>query len=294
MLIKTTNGNAEIIIEKNGTRTIEFENKLKLEYPLNLDIRVTTSCSLGKNPKTNKAFCNFCHESAVTNGVECDYELLKDKLIELPKGIELAIGGNNITPALIDFLKWCKNKDFICNLTSNHLHINRDGEKLKYLLKNNIIKGLGISYRKTSQLNLDKFFIEHPNVILHVIAGIDEVDDILKTPFKKILVLGYKKFGFGETYYSNEIKDNLQKWYWWVNKLFIKDIISFDNLAIEQLNIKRFFDEKTWETFYQGEHSFYINAVDKYFAPSSRSDKKTYWNNITIKKYFEEIENKNT
>lgn len=287
-----TNGNAAITIKKDGTRIIKFKGNLKLDYPLNLDIRVTTSCSLGKNPKTNKAFCDFCHESAITNGVECDYELLKDLLSDLPKGIELAIGGNNITAELINFMSWCKTKDFICNLTSNHLHINRDSKKLKYLLENEIIKGLGISYRKTYPINFDNFFIEHPNVVLHVIAGIDIIDEILALPFNKILVLGYKKFGFGEKYYSDNVKDNLQKWYWWIGKLFAKPLVVFDNLAIEQLNIKRFFDNASWAKFYQGEHSFYINAVEQYYAPSSRSADKTSWSKLTIKKYFEQIKNK--
>ena len=50
------------------------------------------------------------------------------------------------------------------------------------------------------------------------------------------------------------------------------DIISFDNLALEQLDIKSKLPDSMWQEFYQGEHSFYINAVDQYFAPSSRSN----------------------
>jgi len=59
---------------------------------------------------------------------------------------------------------------------------------------------------------------------------------------------------------------------------------------LEQLNIKRFLTPEKWEEFNQGEHSFYINAVDKYFAPSSRSSEKTDWNEMTIPDYFKTIE----
>jgi hypothetical protein len=66
-------------------------------------------------------------------------------------------------------------------------------------------------------------------------------------------------------------------------------VVSFDNLALEQLKINRFLLPEQWEEFNQGEHSFYINAVDEYFAPSSRSNEKTDWTNITISEYFKII-----
>lgn len=284
------NGNAVVNLSEDGTRVIEYEGELKLEYPLNIDIRVSTACSLGKNPYTGKAVCEFCHESAMTNGSECDYNSLKEKLFGLPKGIELAIGGNKVTPGLIDFLEWSKEQGYICNLTVNYLHIGRDARVLKILLKDDLIKGLGISYRKGfAYKQIDSFFINHPNVVLHVIAGIDEVDEILKTPFKKVLVLGYKTFGFGVDYFSPDVEKNIKTWYWWVSKLFDKDVCSFDNLALEQLNIKRFFSDDKWSVFNQGEHSFYIDAVNKIFAPSSRSANKENWN-LSIKEYFKKLE----
>ena len=85
------NGNSTVELFNDGTRIINFEGNLKLDYPLNIDIRVSTACSLGFNPKTNKATCEFCHESARTDGKECDYNELKKMLKGLPKGIELAI-----------------------------------------------------------------------------------------------------------------------------------------------------------------------------------------------------------
>lgn len=291
-IVEYQNGNSTVELFDDGTRIIKFEGNLKLDYPLNLDIRVSTACSLGYNPKTNKATCEFCHESARTDGVECDYEELKKILKGLPKGIELAIGGNKLTPGLTDFLLWSKKQGYVNNLTVNHLHINRNEFLLKMYLLEGIIKGLGISYRKGFPINFDEFFIKHPNVVLHVIAGIDNVDEVVSLPFEKILVLGYKTFGYGIEYFNDGVKKGIEEWVWYVKKVIDnKRVVSFDNLALEQLKIKRFLTEKKWNEFYQGEHSFYINAVDQYFSPSSRNPIKVDWKETNIKEYFKQLEN---
>lgn len=107
---------------------------------------------------------------------------------------------------------------------------------------------------------------------------------------KKVLVLGEKNFGFNEGKVDLTTQSH-KEWYWNVRKLFDTfNVVSFDNLALEQLNIKRFFPADKYEEFNQGEHSFYINAVDGYFAPSSRSSDKTDWNETTIQNYFKQLD----
>lgn len=56
---KYKNGNALISIFDDGTRYIEFENSLNLDYPLNIDIRVSTQCSFGQKPDGSPGFCTF-------------------------------------------------------------------------------------------------------------------------------------------------------------------------------------------------------------------------------------------
>jgi hypothetical protein len=256
---------------------------------LNIDIRISTKCSFGRNPATGKGLCDFCHESSTTDGVECDYKALMEKLTGLPKGIELAIGCNELTPDLYEFILWCSLQSYIVNLTVNQGHIMRDFYALKHLVENGFIKGLGVSYRSSLNFIVPEFILEYPNTVFHVIAGIDTFDDVLSLKekgVKKILILGEKDFGFNEGKVDLKSYEHMA-WYWWVKKLFHEfDVVSFDNLALEQLNIKRFFTDEQWALFYQGEHSFYINAVDKTFSASSRSTLKLPWDSITVQEFY--------
>jgi hypothetical protein len=64
--------------------------------------------------------------------------------------------------------------------------------------------------------------------------------------------------------------------------------VSFDNLALEQLKLKRFFTQENWDVFNQMEHSFYLNAVDQTMSPSSRSPLKTAWDEMGLGDYYKE------
>jgi hypothetical protein len=294
MLKKYNNGNAVVTIENDGSRVIEYENTLSLDFPLNIDIRVSTQCSFGFNPKTGKAFCDFCHESARTDGSECDYDVLREKLTGLPKGIELAIGANQFTSGLYEFILWCNLQDYIVNLTVNQGHLKRDSEGLRHIIECGFIKGLGVSYRSSLKWDVPQFILDYDNTVFHVIAGIDsfhDVESLSKKGVKKILVLGEKDFGFNQGKVDLTTKSH-KEWLWWIRNMFnVFDVVSFDNLALEQLKIQRFFTDKNWSIFNQGEHSFYINAVDKYYAPSSRSNMKSHWDICSVPDYFKLIKN---
>jgi hypothetical protein len=289
-IVKYENGNATVELFDDGTRVITSpDSSFDFEYPLNLDIRVSTKCSFGRNPKSGKGTCDFCHESAMTNGVECDYKELMSTLEELPEGIELAIGCNEFTPDLYEFILWCGLQGYIVNLTVNQGHLKRDLEGLKMITEQGFVKGLGVSYRSELKWDIPEYILNYKNTVFHVITGIDLVNDVKSLSergVRKILVLGEKDFGFNEGN-VDLLRREHREWFWWISKLFdVFDTVSFDNLALEQLNIKRFFTDEKWEEFNQGEYSFYINAVEKYFAPSSRSSEILTWTNISIREYF--------
>ena len=50
------------------------------------------------------------------------------------------------------------------------------------------------------------------------------------------------------------------------------DAVSFDNLAIEQLNVKQLMSEEEWNEFYMGDdgqYTMYIDMVNRKFAKNS-------------------------
>lgn len=276
--MKYRNGNAVVTLDlQDGTRIIEYPDNdgLILETPLNIDIRVSTQCPYGYNVETQKSTCAFCHESALVSGVECHYGVLQQVLMDakLPRGTEIALGVNEVTDNLIQFVKNLYRLGLVVNITMNERYILQYGDTgLKQMLP--YVFGLGISYRSLQGcLSLPDWIADYPHTVIHVINGIDDFDDVkeLGVKYRKLLVLGEKDFGFNrgkvnlDTLEHKQWKSNIMQ----LTKIF--DIVSFDNLGLQQLEIRGKITEEEYKSFYQGEHSMYINAVEQYFAPSSRT-----------------------
>lgn len=291
---KYRNGNAEIEMLDDGTRFISYDgDNLDLEYPLNIDVRVSSKCAFGLNPKTGRSICDFCHESARTDGETGNLAMLTEKIDELPFGVEIAIGANQVDGNFRWLLQHLQGR--IVNLTINQGHLWRDREHISKAIESKHVRGLGVSYRK-GMAPIPPAILEYPNTVVHVIAGIDEIHDVYRLAedgVKKILVLGEKDFGFNKGRVDLESHKHLM-WRMFVRRLFdLFEVVSFDNLAIEQLRVGRFINQETWNMFYQGEYSMYINAVDGTFSPSSRSPEKTPWADISIRDYFQHLQNSN-
>ena len=272
------NGNADVWLDlRDGTRVIEYPDNepLTLQTPLNIDIRVSTQCPYGYDAITKQSTCVFCHESALVNGQECHYGILQQVLIDanLPMGTEIALGVNQVTDDLIQFVKNLWKLGLVVNITMNERYIIEFGDTgLKRLLP--YVFGLGISYRSLQGcLSLPDWIADYPHTVIHVINGIDDFDDVkeLGVKYRKLLVLGEKDFGFNrgkvnlDTPQHKQWKSNIMQ----LTKIF--DIVSFDNLGLQQLEIRGKITDEEYKSFYQGEHSMYINAVEQYFAPSSRT-----------------------
>ena len=291
-MIQYRNGNADITLYEDGTRFIETEDSiLRLDTPLNIDIRVSKRCPYGYDSSRGVSVCGFCHESATVDGKVCDYDKLLNVIREsdLPKGTELAIGANLISDDFIEFVKELNILGFIVNITVNERYLTDRGDRqLKKVMQ--YIKGLGISFRTLcGSMNLPEWISEYSNTVLHVICGIDNLKDVCKLhkKYHKILVLGEKDFGFNTNKVDLNSKSHIE-WDTYIMKLTkLFNIVSFDNLALEQLHIRDKISKDEYETFYQGEHSMYINAVDEYFAPSSRTlDNIKKFDEISLRDYF--------
>jgi len=253
------NGNAHIKLYEDGTRIIETDDdEFKLNYPLNMDVTITHRCDHG---------CKFCYLNCTSDGEHAD--ILKPSFLDtLHAGTELAINLNDLShPQLSKFLVRMRDRGVFVNGTINQDHFMKYYKVLGGLCKSKCLWGLGISLTKATPefVQLAKRF---PNAVIHVINGILQPKDIeaLRDNGLKLLVLGYKNVGRGEEYeIDNEIAIRMRQRYLYdmlpsmVNHF---DVISFDNLAIQQLNAKRLVNSEQWSELFQGEEGTSTFAVD--------------------------------
>ena len=270
LLGRYMNGNTRNYIYSDGTRVCETDDdEFKFAYARNMDIKICNRCSMQ---------CKFCHEGSTPDGKLGD--ILKEKFIEtLHPYQECAIGGGNVLehPDLIPFLEKLKELNVITNITLNQIHFEQNIDLVDMMFKEKLIYGLGVSL-----VNPTKEFIEkvkqYPNIVIHVINGVLSPKDVyaLENNNLKMLILGYKHLRRGNEYYESEMNDikNKQNWlYENLESMLDKfKVVSFDNLAIEQLDVKRLLSDKEWEEFYQGNdgsNTYYIDMVERKFARSS-------------------------
>ena len=263
------NGNYTVKILNDGTKIRETnDDDFIPAFAENCDVKITDRCDGG---------CPFCYEGCTPNGKHGD--ILNYKFLDtLHPYTELAINGNDLThPDLIPFLKKMKEKKIIINMTVNQIHFEEYFDIIDALVFDKLIYGLGVSLRKPTVdfVNKIKTF---PNAVIHVINGIlsDEDYEALKDNDLKMLILGYKHLRRGVDYY-NYFEDSVQKKMTWLHgnlgdMLNHFKVVSFDNLAIEQLDVKRLLSDEQWDEFYMGDDggfTFYIDMVDGTFGKNS-------------------------
>lgn len=297
--MKFQNGNAFIEITSDGTRTTSFKNKLKLDYPRQADIKLTNWCNMS-------SICTYCHEKSNFKGKHADFDTLIKVIDECGPGVEWAFGGGSTLhyPKIKELLLEVKKRNQIANVTVNQLHLKQQIHLIEELIENDLIKGLGLSYRDNNICNEQmKKLVKYEHTVVHLICGVNHVDDIKflneTFGFTKFLVLGYKEFGMGIPHYQkndSDIEKNKLKWYQEIHKYFGKLIISFDNLGLEQLNMKRWLSKEEWDLFYQGDDmgesgSMYFDAVEQNFARTSRCSERVNIKDSTLIEFFNTIIN---
>jgi hypothetical protein len=106
----------------------------------------------------------------------------------------------------------------------------------------------------------------------------------------KILILGYKNYGRGKTFLNPTITDNISKLKGDLWQILGKGTVSFDNLALEQLDVKSHLTKEGWEKRYMGDDgkfTMYFDAVKMEYAISSTSNRIKVTNNII--EYFQSL-----
>lgn len=286
------NGNYKTEIYEDGTRIRETEeDKFIPAFAENCDIKITDSCNMN---------CAFCHEGSSSNGKHGD--ILNPKFLKTFHPYqECAIGGGNVFehPDLIPFLENLKKQKVIANITVHQVHFLENLELIRKLQEEKLVYGIGVSVSVPTE-ELIKALKSVPNTVCHVINGIwnKKVAEMMADRGLKILILGYKELRRGNEYIAtyDEIVANNKKWLFNnLGNLFKKfKLISFDNLSIEQLEVKRFLSNEEWEEFYQGDDgtsTFYIDAINQKFARSSTAafDKRYEIGNFSMDDMFKII-----
>ena len=173
-------------------------------------------------------------------------------------------------------------------MTLNYKHFIDNLSTLQYLVSNNLIRGIGISSNEIDD-NLIHILESYPNVVLHIINGLITPENLQKLYGKRVrvLILGYKEIRRGKILYNNnkDFIDNNKRWMYnnvadFITKL---RLVSFDELALNQLDVKRAIPEEKWNLYYQGgdgQSTMFVDLVQEEFAKSSISSKRYGLNSI--------------
>jgi hypothetical protein len=268
---KYINGNYVVKFNtENGTKIRETEDDdFIAEFPENMDVKITNQCDMG---------CPMCHENSTVNGLHGD--ILNPQFINtLRPYTEMAIGGGNplAHPDLIPFLEKLKERNVVANMTVNQVHFEKSQDVVRKLVDDGLINGLGVSL-----VNANDKFVElikqYPNAVIHTINGLLKPSDIevLQNNGLKMLILGYKTFRRGIDWYATDHENIIVKKSWLYDNLsdIIEkfSVVSFDNLAIEQLDVSRLMSKDEWNEFFMGEdgnYTMYIDLVKQQFARCS-------------------------
>lgn len=268
------NGNYVVTIFNDGTKVRRTEeDEFRPAFAENCDVKITDKCSQG---------CPFCYEGCTINGKHG--ELFKYPFIKsLHPGTEMALNGNDMDhPDLNEFLKLLKEQKVFANITVNQNQFIKNYNKLRKYQEQNLIHGIGVSLTDPNPEFIAKIKVMK-NIVIHTINGILSEKDVnaLKSNNLKILILGYKDLKRGVSYHNDNndtivanqkwLYDNLEEMQQWF------DVVSFDNLALEQLDVRRILTEEQWEEFYMGDDggfTFYIDMVKGEFAKNSLSQKR--------------------
>lgn len=268
------NGNTTTTIYDDGTKThFTMDDEFEFEFPESHDISISQCCDNG---------CEWCYYGCSPTGKHG--KLTGWKFFDTMRPYtEIAINLQRPWhPDLETFLFEMRKRKIIVNVTINQNHfMSEDSKQLIEAYSDlGLIKGIGISLTDPTQDGFIDEVKKYPNAVIHIIAGITHPEDIgyLMGCGLKLLILGYKKTERGKNFYDHSstlIEDNIK----WIESGLNEivngfKVVSFDNLAIEQLHIKDKLTDKEWETFYGGDDgtvTFFIDLVKGVFARNSLS-----------------------
>lgn len=268
------NGNTWTTIYDDGTKEhVTMDDEFEFEFTESHDISISQCCDNG---------CEWCYYGCSPTGKHG--KLMGWKFFDSMRPYtEIAINLQRPIPDdILLFLKEMHDRKILVNVTVNQNHF-MDGSIKEFLgeaIADNLINGIGISLTDPTQKGFIEDVKKYPNTVIHVIAGVTPWGDIqdLMGHDLKLLILGYKKTGRGKKYYDSlylPIITQIKYLEGGLDEVINGfKVVSFDNLAIEQLHIKDKLSDKEWENFYGGDDgtvTFFIDLVKGVFARNSLS-----------------------
>lgn len=284
------NGSYFVTLLKDGTKIRhKLDDKGRVEFPESIDLKITNQCNKG---------CEFCHEDSKPDGHHATLSNIIEAIyiLNMSWGCEIAIGGGNplLHPELEEILLLLGKMKLVCNLTINEMHLTDEWiDKLVEWQDKEWLHGIGIS---TQDGFCNQVWDLHrlKNLVFHCILGNSSPFEVLQFLWKpnklkdgrvsNILLLGDKRYGRGIEYFKDD-RNKLDYWKYHLPMLLSRPglNLSFDNLAIEQLELKKLLSEEDWNKYYMGDDgqfSMYIDAVKMEYAKNSISE-RIPWNEFT-------------
>lgn len=268
------NGGYEVSIFADGTKVrIQHTDEPPLHVE-QLDLKATDFCDLA---------CPWCHEQSTRRGRHGDVGAMLQLLAGLPPGVEIAIGGGDPLshPEFERLALGLRDLGLIVNVTVNGRHLAGHLPMLTKLIDLGALRGVGVS----ASGSLPDWDYEH--AVIHLIAGVDDPAILDDQPRRKLLLLGYKTHGRGARYRSrpaHKVEENIARWRRELLWIAQEHHLSFDTLAIEQLEPRRLFkDQETFERRFMGREgafSMYVDGVTRTYAISSYSPDRRDWTDV--------------
>lgn len=267
--------NIVVRIYDDGTKEKDIlTDDARPEFPECMDLTISTYCENG---------CAFCYANCSSNGKKANLASFYPLLDTIHPYTELAINinGGEDPRELTPFLAHMSNRHVIVNATIRQDDFEKHLDTLYKMTKDGLLHGIGVSATDCSSKFLRNSFL-FPDLVCHTIVGITTPDQYtrLANAHKKVLILGYKTVGRGVEF--DHEGETFKRNFEWLDKNLDRlehyfAVTSFDNLAIEQLNVQDRLSPEEWNRFYQGDegsYTFFLNLAEGYFARDSMIQEK--------------------
>lgn len=197
------------------------------------------------------------------------YSLFK----QLPYGTEIIILGGNplLHPGLTNFLDILRRSGKINIINLHQDYIDNDTiEILKKLQDCGNIYSINIYCSST--IEPEYYDIERVTYCIDIGRSPISILDSLKE--ESVLVLGCTNTDKKLSNCPEHLIHNIKSWYKNIYKYLLTNSINFDDLALEQLNMKRLLPENVWNDYYirnDNQFSIYMDLVEGKYSASNTS-----------------------